>query len=328
MSVSTAVEKKQNEEVLPIDLTSPSGGKSAGDYTQPYIRWLELIDECDIPVELEEMLHARVNSVFPIIYCTNNKNIFYDSNWAPCILRKEGKEQYKVLNWHEMDKVDKDLDCGGDDSLLALWNMYYKYPTMEFMNLVCIELESTMNDIGTHNVSPKHHLFCKNATANVQKKANSITAIVLKKSTSQVFKLRDVLLIPLDNVDCTKVDSATLASVIVSINKDKSTCRVAVKQGLLPHAYVYHVIKPVPEASNNLDAMDLWDAYDNWRSLPKITKREAACFISPVGGQGVIHCTAGEAAPQTAVHARKRVGYAAAVATGIACVAKIHMMSS
>jgi hypothetical protein len=79
-AMSTAVVQKQNEEVVPIDLTSPTGGKSARDYTQPYIRWLELIDEHDNPVELEEMLHARVNSVFPIIYCTNNKDICDDLN--------------------------------------------------------------------------------------------------------------------------------------------------------------------------------------------------------------------------------------------------------
>jgi hypothetical protein len=120
-----------------------------------------------------------------------------------------------------------------------------------------------MNDIEMHNVSPKHHLLCKNATANVQMKVNSITAKVLKKSPSQVFKLGDVVLIPLDNVNRSKVDGANLAGVVVLINKDKSTCWVAVKQGLLPRAYMYHVLKPVPEASNNLDAMDLLDAYDN-----------------------------------------------------------------
>jgi hypothetical protein len=161
MAMSTVVVQKQNEEVLPNDLTSPSGGKSAGDYTQPYICWLELIDENDNPVELEEMLHARVNSVFPIIYCTNNKDIFDDSNWAPCILRKVCKEQYKVLDWHEMDKVDKDHDWGGDDGLLASWSMYYNYPTMEFVNLVRIKLESTMNDIETHDVSTKLHLIVR-----------------------------------------------------------------------------------------------------------------------------------------------------------------------
>jgi hypothetical protein len=98
---------------------------------------------------------------------------------------------------------------------------------------------------------------------NVQKKANSITAKVLKKSPSQVFKLGDVVLIPLDNVDRTKVDSANLAGVVVLINKNKLTCRVAAKQGLLHHAYVYHILKPVPEALNNLDAIDLRYAYDN-----------------------------------------------------------------
>jgi hypothetical protein len=159
------------------------------------------------------------------------------------------------------------------------------------VNLVHIELKGTMNDIETHYVSPKCHLLCKNATVNVQKKAKSITAKVLKKSPSQVFKLDgDVVLISLENVDCTKVDGANFAGVVVSINKDKSTCQVAVKQGLLHRAYVYHVLEPVPEASNNLDAMDLQDAYDNWRSLPKVTEREAAHFISSVGGQGVIHC--------------------------------------
>jgi hypothetical protein len=124
------------------------------------------------------MLHARVNSVFPIIYCTNNKDIFDDLNWAPCILRKVHKDQYKVLDQHEMDKVDKDLDWGGDDGLSASWSMYYKYPTMEFVNLARLELEGTTNDIETQDVSPKGHLLFKFATANVQKKANSIMAKV------------------------------------------------------------------------------------------------------------------------------------------------------
>ncbi len=161
---------------------------------------------------------------------------------------------------------------------------------MEFVNLARLELEGTMNDIETQDVSPKRHLLCKNATANVQKKANSIVAKVLKKSPSQVFKLRDVVLILLDDVNRTKVDGANLAGVVVLINKDKPTCWVAVKQGLLHCAYMYHVLKPVPEASNNLAAMDLRDAYDNWRSLPKVNKREAARFILLVWGQGVIHC--------------------------------------
>ena len=47
---------------------------------------------------------------------------------------------------------------------------------------------------------------------------------MLKKPPSQVFKCGDIVLIPLDDVDRTKVDGANLAGVIVLINKDKSTC--------------------------------------------------------------------------------------------------------
>ena len=110
------------------------------------------------------------------------------------------------------------------------------------------------------------------------------------KNHQLVFKVGDVMLILLDAVDCTKVDGGNLAGVVVSINKAKSTCQVAVQHGLLHRAYVYHVLKPVPQSSNYLDVMNLRKAFEDWRSLPKITERVAACFILLVGGHGVIHC--------------------------------------
>ena len=46
-------------------------------------------------------------------------------------------------------------------------------------------------------------------------------------------------------------------------------------------------------------------------------------------GERVLYtATAGEAAQQMAVHARKRVGYAARVSTGIARIAKIYTKNS
>ena len=90
----------------------------------------------------------------------------------------------------------------------------------------------------------------------------------MKKRPTQVFKHGDLVLVPLNDVDRTKVDGTNLAGVAVSISKLASTCQVAVKQGLLNHAYAYHVLKPIPEGSNNLDAMDLRDAFENWQFLP------------------------------------------------------------
>jgi hypothetical protein len=160
----------------------------------------------------------------------------------------------------------------------------------------------------------------------MQKKANSITEKIMKNLPSLIFKVGDVVLFPLDAVNCTKVDGGNLAGVVVLVNKAKSTCRVAVHHGLLHPAYVYHVLKPVLESSNNLDVMNLRESYEDWRSLPKITEREAACYILSVGGQGVIHCNCrGRCTPQTVVRAGKRVDYAPPVATGTASYAKIHI---
>jgi hypothetical protein len=236
------------------------------------------------------MLHLRVNSIFPIIYFTNSKDISDKLIWAPCFLRKIQKEQYEVLDMHKRDKVDEDKDLGGDEGLLASWTMYHKYPTTTFVNSFRLQIETPETNDKAVNISPRRLSLYNQATANVQKKADAIKANVMKTSPQLVFKVGDVVLIPLNDVDHTKVDGANLASVVVLINKDKSTFWVAVKQGLMHHAYAYHVLKPVPEASNNLDVMDLRDALNHWKGLPKISEQEAACNISSVRGQGIVHC--------------------------------------
>ena len=96
-----------------------------------------------------------------------------------------------------------------------------------------------------------------------------------------------MVLVPLDELDRTKVNIGTLAGVMVLINKDKSTSWVAVKQGVLYRAYVFHSLRVVPEASNNGQVMDLKDAYIHWQGLPTITEREVASFVSAIGGQGI-----------------------------------------
>ena len=46
-------------------------------------------------------------------------------------------------------------------------------------------------------------------------------------------------------------------------------------------------LRVVPKASNNRTVMDLEDAYLHWKGLPKITEREAARYVSSIGGQGI-----------------------------------------
>ena len=84
----------------------------------------------------------------------------------------------------------------------------------------------------------------------------------------------------------------------------------------------------MPEASNNLDAMDLREAYETGGHFPRSQRERQLVLIRQLGYRELYTATAGEAAQQMAVHARKLVGYAARVATGIARIAIIHTKTS
>jgi hypothetical protein len=58
--------------------------------------------------------------------------------------------------------------------------MYYKYPYKEFLDAYLEDLQDAMNDIETHEVSPRHHNLRKKAAENVQKKADSVKNTVLR----------------------------------------------------------------------------------------------------------------------------------------------------
>ena len=122
------------------------------------------------------MSSAKLNFVFPIIYCFNNKDISDNSNWVPCILRKIRKEQYEVLDvYDETLKGQIDLDWGGDDGLSSLWGTYYKNPSETIVKSVCTENEIANNDEEVNNLSPRRHTLRTQANTNMQNKANSIT---------------------------------------------------------------------------------------------------------------------------------------------------------
>ncbi len=74
-------------------------------------------------------------------------------------------------------------------------------------------------DTEKQDVSQKRKSLHKKTTENIQKKEKSVTKKALAKSPTSLLKLGDVVLVPLSDVDCTKVDGKTLAGVIVTINK-------------------------------------------------------------------------------------------------------------
>ena len=103
--------------------------------------------------------------------------------------------------------------------------MYYKYPSDAFIDSFrkLVEISYERNNIG-HDISPRRLSLCKNAMTNVQKKANTITKKLIDKSSELIFKPGDVVLVPLDDVNCTKVDGGNICGVVVTIDKKKSIC--------------------------------------------------------------------------------------------------------
>jgi hypothetical protein len=252
--------------------------------------WIELIRDRKIPVVKVEIQKAKIGEFSPIMRCINSKDIRNPANFAACILRKVQLGLFEVLDTNSTNKVEEDLEWDGDDGLRGNWNMYYKYPSDEYIASYLSSLEIESENTEYHKFSPRCLTLWNKAASNVAKKAESVKKRVKKTSATCVLKLGDVVLVPLDDVDCTKVDTANIAGVVVSMSKDKSTCRVAVKEGVFHCSYMYHSLRSVPPASNDRKLMDLEDAFINWRGLPRITEREAARFISSVGGQGMVKC--------------------------------------
>ena len=76
-------------------------------------------------------------------------------------------------------------------------------------------------DTQKQDVSPKRGSLCAKATKNVQKKAETITKKALTKVPTSSLKLRDIIIVPLDDVDGTKVNGQTLAGGVITFDQQR-----------------------------------------------------------------------------------------------------------
>jgi hypothetical protein len=136
-ALSGLVSTNSLHESLTTGLCKPT--KSSGD--EPlFNRWIELIDECKAKnkgsVVLSEISRARVDTYFPIIYCTDpDKKVNNDKDWEPCVLKKITQELYEVLDANEDPFfLKEEVEYDSDDGLTSLWGSAFKYPTLAFIS--------------------------------------------------------------------------------------------------------------------------------------------------------------------------------------------------
>ena len=205
---NAVVGNRKEKAGAPDDITPAKKGTTGKscDMDLSSVCWMQLINERDPtqkPVTLPELKKARIGSVFPIVRCINNKDITDPENWESCILKKVQKELWEVLNVHQNEKVEDDLDYDGDDGLKNTWGLYYKNvgDGDEYVTSFITNTERDLFNADIHEVSPKRSSLRAKATANVQKKADAVTKKALTKSPTSSLKLGDVVLVPLNDVD-------------------------------------------------------------------------------------------------------------------------------
>jgi hypothetical protein len=91
--------------------------------------------------------------------------------------------------------------------LLSISDVYYKNvgDGDEYVTSFVTNTKRDLFNAEHHAVSPKRESLCAKATANIQKKADSVTKKALTKSPTSSLKLGEIILVPLDDVDCTKL---------------------------------------------------------------------------------------------------------------------------
>ena len=82
--------------------------------------------------DITDLLVEPINRIFPCVACNDQKNILDRSTWIPAFLRKSSATTWDVLNV-DFDHMVHDLEWEGDNGLVNLWGLYYKFPDAQFL---------------------------------------------------------------------------------------------------------------------------------------------------------------------------------------------------
>jgi len=96
-----------------------------------------------------------------------------------------------------------------------------------------------------------------------------------------------IVLVQVAAPDRNKTDSHYIPGIVVEVT-DHQFCRIACKGGVLKTCYARETL--IVEANVTSELYGLQGLTDTWKTLPKISVREALQNISPTGDQGYVKC--------------------------------------
>ncbi len=156
------------------------------------------------------------------------------------------------------------LDQDGDEGVEILMGVYIQHPQQNFINYFqtrpsTAALSSKLSQ-DQHEVSPYHAGLRKRAARKLELCAKKMKAVAMKKGVGRVFEFREVVLVPLADVNKAKVDAQNLTGVIVKIDINRMFVWIVVKSGLLKQWYSYHKLTRVVGKGNNIELLVLQEA--------------------------------------------------------------------
>ena len=272
-------------------------GKTAGLTGDELTHWENLVDS-GIPwkdgVTIENIKKMKILDKVPVVYCIDNRDITNMASFVPAILKRVGGNIWEILDENE-DEMYEQLTYADDNGILNSWGMYLRAPEVEYVNFFAKsrQLEQHREEKGKADVTPGRAARRAKAAENLQKSATQVRKRIERRTQGEkVMELKEVVHIPLKDVDRAKTDFTSLTGVVVRVNQRMGKVRVAVRSGLLQSWYQYHQLGRITGPGNDMELNGLSDAYNNWKSLKEISERAVARDQSAVGGQGhgIIKC--------------------------------------
>ena len=222
-------------------------------------------------VDCEYLQSRKIRDKVPIVFCIDESNITKMESFVSPILVCIDKMQWELMD--ENDDEMEHMEWDGDNSIGNMVGMYIKHADKAFCDYFKT-MDNCLKDVhkkaldARNDVTPCRGQLRKHAHEKLSTVAASMKKCVLEKvGEDKVCKVREVVHVPLKDVDKVKVDTGNLTGVIVQVDKSHSQAWVAVKSGLLKTWYIFHQLGCITGYGNNVELNGLSETSRNWKTL-------------------------------------------------------------
>ena len=237
------------------------------------------------PTTKLKLQRAKIGDMFPVVDREDA-----EAAWRRVVVKKVRKNTWQLIDEFGEDNICV-IEATVDTGSIAEWDMYYRAPQVLHVHnakkaMAKYKRESKGKDL---RESPRRAEMRDEAVVHMKKGGRA-----MKEKATKVggeVKKGTVVLVPMADVDTTKVDGKNLVCVVVDVFQPRSGSgskmyKLACTKGAIKRLYNQAYFNV--EKNATVESMGLADIYESesWRAMPEIAERTAYALESMVGGQG------------------------------------------